>query len=316
MTGHPEGAPDSAHPHHPPVPQAHPVHEHDHLPRQRTAVDVFEHGLESIIFWSRWLQAPIYIGLIVAGFLYLYRFGGELAELADHVVYGIPIEEMREREHAHAAENKAQAKAEGKAVPKAEEAAHEAPKAEEAKPAETKAEGHGDAKPAEGHAAADAHASGGHGHGPHAEADPVGRRYKRSDGKPGNYIMEEGEFLFRVLTLVDITMVMNLLVMVIIGGYAIFVSKLSVGDHEDHPDWLDHINANTLKIKLSSSLVGITGIHLLKSFIDIDKLLAEPAGNYTMAWEVAVHFTFLLSVLALSLSERMLGHHDPDGQQH
>lgn len=72
-----------------------------------------------------------------------------------------------------------------------------------------------------------------------------------------------------ILTLVDISMVLNLLVMVIIGGYATFVSRMHLENHEDRPDWLQKIDAGTLKVKLAGALVGISGIHLLKSFINI-----------------------------------------------
>lgn len=125
----------------------------------------------------------------------------------------------------------------------------------------------------------------------------------------------EEELMLQVLTLIDVTMVLNLLVMVIIGGYATFVSKLSMTYHEDHPDWLDHINAATLKIKLTSSLVAITGIHLLKSFMHLKE--EHDAGmKDDLMWELIVHGTFLGTVLALSWSERILGHFDPTGQEH
>lgn len=115
-----------------------------------------------------------------------------------------------------------------------------------------------------------------------------------------NSITEE-VLMLGILTLVDITMVLNLLVMVIIGGYATFVSRIQLDKHEDRPDWLEKINAGTLKVKLASALVGISGIHLLKSFIDITKKDPEQ-----IKWQVIIHIVFLLSALALAYTEKLL----------
>lgn len=104
-----------------------------------------------------------------------------------------------------------------------------------------------------------------------------------------------------ILTLVDIAMVLNLLVMVIIGGYATFVSRIHLDQHEDRPDWLQKINAGTLKVKLAGALVGISGIHLLKSFIDISKKDFEQ-----VKWQIIIHIVFLLSTLALAYTEKIL----------
>lgn len=108
-----------------------------------------------------------------------------------------------------------------------------------------------------------------------------------------------------ILTLVDIAMVLNLLVMVIIGGYATFVSRMHLDQHEDRPDWLEKINAGTLKVKLAGALVGISGIHLLKSFIDIGKKDTEQ-----VKWQIIIHIVFLLSTLALAYTEKIL--HESD----
>ncbi|NUM48784.1 MAG: TIGR00645 family protein [Anaerolineales bacterium] len=160
----------------------------------------FESTLEKIIFASRWFQAPLYAGLIVAGVLYAYKFLVELLHLLLTV----------------------------------------------------------------------------------------------------NEITEE-VLMLGVLTLVDITMVANLLVMVIIGGYATFVSRLHLDEHPDRPDWLDKIDAGTLKVKLATALVGISGIHLLKGFIGIkDK---EPEQ---IKWQVIIHGVFLLSSLLLAATENLL----------
>lgn len=159
---------------------------------------------ESIIFSSRWIQAPIYGGLIIGAVLYSYKFLVELVHLAANV----------------------------------------------------------------------------------------------------NTISEE-ILMLGILTLVDIAMVLNLLVMVIIGGYATFVSRIHLDHHEDRPDWLEKINAGTLKVKLAGALVGISGIHLLKSFVDIGKKDPEQ-----VKWQIIIHVVFLLSTIALAYTEKIL--HESD----
>ena len=159
-----------------------------------------ENFFEQIIFASRWIQAPIYGGLIIGAMLYTYKFLVELVHLCATV----------------------------------------------------------------------------------------------------NSITEE-VLMLGILTLVDITMVLNLLIMVIIGGYATFVSRIQLDKHEDRPDWLEKINAGTLKVKLAGALVGISGIHLLKSFIDITK--KDPDN---IKWQVIIHIVFLLSALALAYTEKLL----------
>ena len=104
-----------------------------------------------------------------------------------------------------------------------------------------------------------------------------------------------------VLTLVDITMVANLLAMVIIGGYATFVSKLDLLNHKDKPDWLQSIDAGTLKVKLAVSLVGISGIHLLKVFINI-----EHQDLQHVMWQVLIHIVFLVTSIALAFTDKIL----------
>lgn len=166
----------------------------------------FESHAERFIFASRWFQAPMYVGLIIAGFLYAYKFLVELIHIASEVK-----------------------------------------------------------------------------------------------------TLSEEVFMLGVLTLVDITMVANLLIMVIIGGYATFVSRLNLESHEDRPDWLEHIDAGTLKVKLATALVGISGIHLLKSFINITKVDYEQ-----MKWQIIIHVVFLISSVMLAYTEILLskkGHH-------
>ena len=155
---------------------------------------------EKIIFASRWLQAPLYAGLIVGGVLYAYKFLIELIHLCATI----------------------------------------------------------------------------------------------------NEITETA-LMLGVLTLVDITMVANLIIMVIIGGYTTFVSRLDIDKHEDKPEWLQKIDAGTLKIKLSGSLVGVSGIHLLQVFINIKNHESEQ-----IMWLVIIHVVFLLSSIMLAYSEKLL----------
>lgn len=111
----------------------------------------------------------------------------------------------------------------------------------------------------------------------------------------------EEQVMLAVLGLVDVVMVANLLLMVIVGGYETFVSRLYLEDHPDQPEWLDHVDAGVLKVKLAAAMVTISSIHLLKTFIN--------AGNATVqavAIQIAIHLVFLLSALALVWVERGL----------
>jgi uncharacterized protein (TIGR00645 family) len=128
--------------------------------------------------------------------------------------------------------------------------------------------------------------------------------------------------LLAVLGLVDMLMVANLIAMIVIGGYTLFVSKLNIGEHEDKPEWLDTTTAATLKIKLASALVGVSGIHLLKTFIGLGGEIDlghghshEQSGeDMKIMWQVVIHLVFLLSSLVLSISERIL--HPPSSHTH
>lgn len=158
-----------------------------------------ESGIEKFIFFSRWFQAPIYIGLVIGGLLYTYKF----------------------MQHLY-------------------------------------------------HMCLEIHTS------------------------------TEETIMLGVLGLVDISMVANLLVVVIIGGYTTFVSKIDIEEHADKPEWLEKVDAGTLKIKLAVSLVGVSGIHLLKSFIDIAK--QEPEH---VKYQIIIHVVFLLSAIALAYTEKI-----------
>ncbi|HLA36158.1 MAG TPA: TIGR00645 family protein [Rhodocyclaceae bacterium] len=156
--------------------------------------------METFIFWSRWLQAPLYLGLIVAQGVYVYQFMHELIHLVS---------------------------------------------------------------------------------------------------KAGS--MSETEVMLIVLGLIDVVMIANLLIMVIVGGYETFVSRLDLHDHPDQPEWLSHVNAGVLKVKLATALIGISSIHLLKSFIN-----AEHLPDRVILWQVAIHLAFLVSALAIAFADRLM----------
>lgn len=118
--------------------------------------------------------------------------------------------------------------------------------------------------------------------------------------------MQESEIMLLVLGLIDVVMIANLLIMVIIGGYETFVSRLHLEGHPDQPEWLSHVNAGVLKVKLATALIGISSIHLLKTFIDVEKMLDKPNGNTAVMWQVAVHMVFVLSAVFLAMIERLL----------
>ena len=133
----------------------------------------------------------------------------------------------------------------------------------------------------------------------------------------------ETDVMLSVLALIDIVMIANLLIMVIIGGYETFVSKIRVEGHHDEPEWLSHVNTNLLKVKLAVSIISISSIHLLKTFIEVGRmdngvvLNADGTVLYSsdgVMWEVGIHLAFILSAIALAWIDRMSQHH-PVGQQ-
>ena len=110
----------------------------------------------------------------------------------------------------------------------------------------------------------------------------------------------EQEIMLIVLGLIDVVMISNLLVMVIVGGYETFVSRLKLQGHPDQPEWLDHVNASVLKIKLAMAIIGIASIHLLKTFIN--------AANYkpeTMMWQTIIHIVFILSAIGIAYVDKL-----------
>ncbi|NOT14475.1 MAG: TIGR00645 family protein [Methylotenera sp.] len=114
-----------------------------------------------------------------------------------------------------------------------------------------------------------------------------------------------GAALLGILTLVDITLVANLLLIIIFAGYENFVSKIDTGDNEDRPDWMGHVGFSDLKLKLIGSIVAISGIELLKYFINVKEVLAEPNGNYQLAWLVGIHFTLVVSGVMFALMDKI-----------
>lgn len=118
--------------------------------------------------------------------------------------------------------------------------------------------------------------------------------------------LDENTILLSVLGLIDISMVINLLVVVFIGGYVTFVSKIDFAGHEDTPDWLAKVNAGSLKIKLIISLVSISGVHLLKTFIDIHNIPLKDA-----LLQIGIHLVFIVSALLLAYADKIM-HSDKD----
>ncbi|HEY1170118.1 MAG TPA: TIGR00645 family protein [Verrucomicrobiae bacterium] len=170
----------------------------------------FQNTLGSMIFLSRWLQAPLYLGLIIAQGIYVYRFMLELW----HLMSG--VQEMK-----------------------------------------------------------------------------------------------ESEVMLLVLGLIDVVMIANLLIMVIIGGYETFVSRLNLEGHPDQPEWLSHVNAGVLKVKLATALIGISSVHLLKTFIDVEK-----HSHKVIFWQVVIHTIFIISALILAWIEKITSSTAKHGEEH
>jgi uncharacterized protein (TIGR00645 family) len=117
--------------------------------------------------------------------------------------------------------------------------------------------------------------------------------------------LNETIIMLVVLALIDVVMISNLLIMVIVGGYETFVSRMNLQDHPDQPEWLSHVNASVLKVKLATAIIGISSIHLLKTFIN--------AANYTeqvLMWQTMIHVTFLFSAMAIAYTDRLMSHTD------
>ncbi len=124
-----------------------------------------------------------------------------------------------------------------------------------------------------------------------------------------SFDFSEQQIMLVVLGLIDVVMISNLLVMVIVGGYETFVSRLELEGHPDQPEWLSHVNASVLKIKLAMAIIGISSIHLLRTFIEAGNL--GPTGratNFTEAgvmWQTLIHLTFIVSAIGIAYVDRL-----------
>jgi uncharacterized protein (TIGR00645 family) len=115
--------------------------------------------------------------------------------------------------------------------------------------------------------------------------------------------LNETIIMLVVLALIDVVMISNLLIMVIVGGYETFVSRLNLEGHQDQPEWLDHVNASVLKVKLATAIIGISSIHLLKTFIN--------AANYSdkvLIAQTVIHIAFLFSAMAIAYTDKLMSH--------
>lgn len=120
-------------------------------------------------------------------------------------------------------------------------------------------------------------------------------------------VWSEVEVMLGILGLIDISMVMNLLIIVIIGGYSIFTSRIDFDEQEDRPHWIDNLDADRLKVKLATSLASISGVHLLKTFIDIHEE-AKTEGFQSLQYEIIIHLVFIVSAVMLAWIARILDH--------
>ena len=183
--------------------------------------------LPSFIFMSRWLQLPLYLGLIVAQGVYVYHFLNELVHLIQ--------------------------------------------------------------------------AAFGNGTALTALMVSIGYQPDVVEGAVLAPKLTETLIMLAVLGLIDVVMISNLLIMVIVGGYETFVSRMGLEGHRDEPEWLSHVNASVLKVKLGTAIIGISSIHLLKTFISADKTDVK-----VLMWQTIIHLSFLLSAIAIAYTDRLL----------
>ncbi|WP_377156129.1 TIGR00645 family protein [Roseateles sp. UC29_93] len=183
--------------------------------------------MATIMFGSRWLQLPLYLGLIVAQAVYVFQFWTELVHLVEAAFGNQEALKLL--------------------------------------------------------------------------VDSVG--YKAGVAGVGVAKLNETIIMLAVLALIDVVMISNLLIMVIVGGYETFVSRLHLEGHPDQPEWLDHVNASVLKVKLATAIIGISSIHLLKTFINVQNLQEQ-----TLIWQTVIHLAFLLSALAIAMTDKLLSH--------
>lgn len=128
--------------------------------------------------------------------------------------------------------------------------------------------------------------------------------------------LNETVIMLVVLALIDVVMISNLLIMVIVGGYETFVSRMYLEQHPDQPEWLSHVNASVLKVKLATAIIGISSIHLLKTFIN-----AQAYTEKVLIAQTAIHIAFLFSAMAIAATDRIMfpsnkAAKDADGRSH
>jgi uncharacterized protein (TIGR00645 family) len=189
--------------------------------------------LPAVIFASRWLQLPLYLGLIVAQMVYVFHFWVELVHLIE-AAFG-------SAEAVRIIANSVQP----------------------------------------------------------CDVDQAKAAQKICAAPPTK--LTETLIMLLVLGLIDVVMISNLLIMVIVGGYETFVSRMDLENHPDQPEWLSHVNASVLKVKLATAIIGISSIHLLKTFIN-----AEQYSEKTLIAQTVIHTVFLLSAMAIALTDRMM----------
>ncbi|PTU30269.1 TIGR00645 family protein [Stenotrophobium rhamnosiphilum] len=135
----------------------------------------------------------------------------------------------------------------------------------------------------------------------------------------GAFELNEQQVMLIVLALIDVVMISNLLMMVIVGGYETFVSRLRLENHPDQPEWLSHVNASVLKVKLAMAIIGISSIHLLKTFIEAGSLGALPPCATAAArvacsttteagvmWQTIIHMAFIASAIGIAWTDRLM----------
>jgi uncharacterized protein (TIGR00645 family) len=113
--------------------------------------------------------------------------------------------------------------------------------------------------------------------------------------------LNETVIMLVVLALIDVVMISNLLIMVIVGGFETFVSRMNLEGHPDQPEWLSHVNASVLKVKLATAIIGISSIHLLKTFINADNY-----SDRVLIAQTSIHIAFLLSAMAIAYTDKIM----------
>jgi uncharacterized protein (TIGR00645 family) len=133
----------------------------------------------------------------------------------------------------------------------------------------------------------------------------------------GAVSLSEQHIMLAVLGLIDVVMISNLLVMVIVGGYETFVSRLNLEGHPDQPEWLSHVNASVLKVKLAMAIIGISSIHLLKTFIALGSgqgQMEGPGWWHGAMWQTIIHLAFIISAIGIAFTDKLMalpGRHEP-----